>query len=32
MKLRLFFLWLVVLLPLLWGVSKTVQNALKLFG
>ena len=32
MKLRFIFLWLVVGLPLLWGVSKTLQNALKLFG
>jgi hypothetical protein len=32
MKFRLIVLWLVVGVPLLWGVSKTLQNALKLFG
>jgi hypothetical protein len=32
MRIRLLFLWFVVGLPLLWGVSKTLQNALKLFG
>ncbi|MGA2841347.1 MAG: oxalate:formate antiporter [Steroidobacteraceae bacterium] len=32
MKFRLIVLWLVVGIPLLWGVSKTLQNALKLFG
>ena len=32
MNLRLIVLWLVVGIPLLWGVSKTLQNALKLFG
>jgi hypothetical protein len=31
MKVRFFVLWLIVGLPLLWGLSKTVQNALKLF-
>ena len=31
MKARLIFLWIAVGLPLLWGVSKTLQNALKLF-
>jgi hypothetical protein len=31
MKGRLIFLWLVVGLPLLWGVIKTLENALKLF-
>jgi hypothetical protein len=31
MKGRLIFMWLVVGLPLLWGVMKTLQNALKLF-
>jgi hypothetical protein len=31
MKLRLVVLWLIVGLPLLWGISKTVQNAMKLF-
>jgi hypothetical protein len=28
---RLVFLWTVVGIPLLWGVMKTLQNALKLF-
>ena len=32
MKFRLIVLRLVVGIPLLWGVSKTLQNALKLFG
>jgi len=31
MKFRLIVLWLVVGIPLLWGVSKTLQSALKLF-
>jgi hypothetical protein len=31
MNFRLIVLWLVVGIPLLWGVSKTLQNALKLF-
>lgn len=31
MKARLLILWLVVGLPLLWGVMKTLGNALKLF-
>ena len=31
MKMRLVVLWLIVGVPLLWGVSKTVQNAMKLF-
>ena len=31
MKVRLFVLWLIVGIPLLWGVSRTLQNALKLF-
>jgi hypothetical protein len=31
MKLRFVVLWLIVGAPLLWGVSKTLQNALKLF-
>jgi len=31
MKTRLVFLWLAVGVPLLWGVLKTVENALKLF-
>jgi hypothetical protein len=32
MKLRLLIMWLIVGVPLLWGVYKTVQNALKLFA
>jgi hypothetical protein len=32
MKFRLFFLWLIVGVPLLWGLMKTLQNALKLFS
>lgn len=32
MNFRLILLWVVVGIPLLWGVSKTLQNALKLFG
>ena len=31
MKVRFFVLWLIVGMPLLWGLTKTVQNALKLF-
>jgi hypothetical protein len=31
MKVRLVVLWLIVGLPLLWGISRTVQNAMKLF-
>ena len=31
MKSRLVLLWAVVGIPLLWGVTKTLQNALKLF-
>jgi hypothetical protein len=31
MKTRLVFLWLAVGVPLLWGVLKTLENALKLF-
>ncbi len=31
MKVRLIFLWLLVGVPLLWGITKTLQNALKLF-
>jgi len=31
MKLRLLIMWLIVGVPLLWGVYKTVQNAVKLF-
>ena len=32
MKARLIVLWLAVLVPLAWGVMKTLQNALKLFN
>lgn len=32
MKIRLIALWLVVGVPLLWGVCKTIENALKLLG
>jgi hypothetical protein len=32
MKVRFFVLWLAVLVPLAWGVMKTLQNALKLFN
>ena len=31
MKLKLFVLWLIVGLPLAWGIAKSVQNVLKLF-
>ncbi|MDB6083239.1 MAG: hypothetical protein JWN43_1120 [Gammaproteobacteria bacterium] len=31
MKTRFVVLWLAVGIPLLWGVTKTLQNALKLF-
>jgi hypothetical protein len=31
MKGRLVAMWVVVGIPLLWGVMKTLQNALKLF-
>jgi hypothetical protein len=31
MNLRLFVLWLIVGVPLVWGVQHTVQNAMKLF-
>jgi hypothetical protein len=31
MKARLLMLWVVVGIPLLWGVLKTLQNAMKLF-
>jgi len=31
MKGRIGFMWLLVGIPLLWGVFKTLQNALKLF-
>jgi hypothetical protein len=32
MKVRFVVLWLAVLVPLAWGVMKTLQNALKLFN
>jgi len=32
MKGRFVVLWLAVLVPLAWGVMKTLQNALKLFN
>lgn len=31
MKARLLVLWVAVGIPLLWGVMKTLQNAMKLF-
>jgi hypothetical protein len=31
MKARLVILWLAVGIPLLWGVLKTLENAMKLF-
>lgn len=31
MKVRFVVLWLIVGVPLLWGLTKTIQNALKLF-
>ena len=31
MKVRFFVLWLIVGVPLVWGLTKTVQTALKLF-
>ena len=31
MTLRFAVLWLLAGLPLIWGISKTLQNALKLF-
>jgi hypothetical protein len=31
MKVRFLILWLIVGVPLIWGLTKTVQNALKLF-
>ena len=31
MKTRLFILWLIVGVPLAWGVLKTLQNAMRLF-
>jgi hypothetical protein len=31
-RLKLLVLWLIVGVPLAWGVAKTVQNALKLFA
>jgi hypothetical protein len=32
MKVRFIVLWAAVLIPLGWGVMKTLQNALKLFN
>jgi hypothetical protein len=32
MRFRFFLLWSAVLIPLAWGVMKTLQNALKLFN
>jgi hypothetical protein len=32
MKFRAIVLWIAVLVPLFWGVMKTLQNALKLFA
>jgi hypothetical protein len=32
MKGRLIVLWLLVGIPLLWGVTETLKKALKLFG
>jgi hypothetical protein len=32
MKGRFIVLWLAVLIPLAWGVMRTLQNALKLFN
>lgn len=31
MKLRLAVMWVLVAVPLLWGVGKTLQNAMALF-
>jgi hypothetical protein len=31
MRAKLIILWVLVGIPLLWGVTKTLQNALKLF-
>jgi hypothetical protein len=31
MKVRLVLMWVAVEIPLLWGVMKTLENALKLF-
>jgi hypothetical protein len=31
MKARVFALWIIVSIPLMWGVYKTLLNALKLF-
>jgi hypothetical protein len=31
MKIRLFVLWMIVGIPLAWGISKTLQNVVKLF-
>jgi hypothetical protein len=32
MNLKLVLAWLIVGVPLAWGVSKTLQNAMALFG
>ena len=32
MSARFIMLWLAVLIPLAWGVMKTLENALKLFN
>jgi hypothetical protein len=32
MRTRLVMLWLSVGIPLAWGIYKTLQNAMKLFG
>jgi hypothetical protein len=32
MRIRLLFLWLVVAIPLAWGVMKTLENVVKLFN
>jgi hypothetical protein len=32
MRFRFIVLWAAVLIPLAWGVMKTLQNALKLFS
>ncbi|WP_349261170.1 MFS transporter small subunit [Povalibacter sp.] len=31
MKARLIILWLIVGLPLLWGIARTLANSMKLF-
>jgi hypothetical protein len=32
MKIRLAILWVIVGIPLAWGILKTLQNAMKLFS